>query len=228
MNYYIISDGSILELVPPCMQLFVKTITGSTITLEVEPANSIEVVKQQIQVKEGIPPDQQCLTFAGNRLKDHFTLSDLDIQNESVLYLIPPYMQIVVKCRTGSTVTLEVDLADSIETVKQKIQEKQGIPLDQQCLTFAGKRLKDWHTLRDLNIEDESIFYLVLPCLQIFVKSLVTGKTITLEVDQADSIDTVKQMIQNETQVPTDQQLLTYSQIEGTVYFTTTSRVNPL
>ena len=98
--------------------------------------------------------------------------------------------------------------------MKQKIQEKEGIPLDQQCLTFAGKRLKDWQTLRNLNIEDESIFYLVLPCLQIFVKSLVTGKTITLEVDQADSIDTVKQMIQNEMQIPTDQQLLKYSQIE--------------
>ena len=98
LNYYSISDGSILELDPPCMQLFVKTITGSIITLEVDPADSIEVVKQQIQVKEGITPDQQCLTFAGNRLKDHLTLSDLDIQNESVLYLIPPYMQIVVKC----------------------------------------------------------------------------------------------------------------------------------
>jgi len=131
-------------------------------------------------------------------------------------------MQVYVKLPTGRTIILDVEPSDTIENVKYKIQDKEGIEraaLDRFSLIFAGKRLAEHITLSGYSIRKDSTLHLdlagktyvktFLPGGPIFVKTL-TGKTIALDVNLSDTIEEVKLQIQHKEGTPSDQQCLIF------------------
>ena len=217
LSDYNIQKGSTLFLISRRRwQIFVKTPTEKTITVETDPSDTIKSVKFKIQDKEKIPPYHQLLRFAGKKLENDFTLSDYNIQKESTLFLYVQLfqgpcddtVQIFVQTPPGKTITLNVESNHSIKALKSLIEDKEGIPPDQQCLVFADIELEDSYNLNDYDIPKESTLHLILK-MEVWLK-MSTGKLVTLELKSSDKVRDVKDKIHVKEGILSDRQRLIF------------------
>jgi surface protein len=193
------------------IQILVNISTGTSLTLEVEPSDSIEEVKKKIQDKEGFKPEQQTLIFAGQQLEDNKMLFEYNIKNKSALQLVL-IIQIFVRLVEGKQLTLDVEPSDTIETVKKKIEVIEGLKPEQQKLIFASQFLEDNKTLSEYKIKYQSTLHLVIRLrgikkfIRIFFKKVLTGEIITLDVEPSDTIEKVKKKIQEKEGIKPEEQ----------------------
>jgi len=145
------------------MQIFVKT-SGKNIALEVNPSDHVSDLKAKLNENES---ENQFIIYNGKLLEENKTLEEYDIQDNSTIHLDNmlrggKMLQIHVKTLQGKTMTLDISEDDTIDAIKQKITDKEGIPVDQQRLIFNGKQLEQGRTASDYGLEDGSNIHLVL------------------------------------------------------------------
>jgi ubiquitin C len=198
------------------MRVFVVSLTDKTITLEVNPSDTIKSVKETIQSKVGIISDQQCLIHAGILLDDKRTIADYSIIHESKIHLVLNLrggMLVHVKTLTRIWTTIFVVSSMTVKDFKNNIYDRLGIPPVQQRFFFGSRALENDRTLADYNIQNESTLHLFErppDIMQIFVKTS-KDKLIILEVKSSDTIGIIKAKIQHVEGISPDQQYIWFN-----------------
>ena len=139
------------------MQIFVKTATGKTITLEVEPSDFIEDVKQKIQDKEGYPPDRLRLLFGSVELLNGRTLADYNIQNASTLQLA--LITLLINSMAVSNHVAEVTISGLLQDKTNHFERSSNLATWTNLLTFVTTSITT--NLVDQPIATPKAFYRV-------------------------------------------------------------------
>jgi len=190
-----------LKLQP--MQIEVRAPDGRTVDLVVNPEDTIEDIKRQVQRRIGIPIEDQLPAFKESPLRDNSTLEENNIRHGDVIDL--QSMEIYVIDLEGQNLTYVVNPSDSIKSIKNQVEDDTGVKRKHQRLSFRGNLLDDDKiSLTNAGIRHKDTLKLEL--MQIEVRAL-DGRTVDLVVDPEDTIQDIKDLVEQQLGIPTDDQL---------------------
>jgi ubiquitin C len=193
--YYNIQNESNIQLVPIKFKIFVDYLNNKKIEIDVEYSDTIGNIKQKIKDKEENLPNYYRLTFDTMELKNNLTLKDYNIDKNCAINLIKiNTIQIFVENLNGKKIVLEVEYSNTIEDIKNQISFKEGIFSDKYELLFDGIKLENNKTLKDYNINENSIIYLQYDKnIKIFIE--MNEKKKELNVETSDTIYYIKRKL---------------------------------
>ena len=161
LNYYNIQNEYSIQLVPVIFKIFVDYLNIKKIVIDVEYSDNIGNIKQKIKDKEENLPNYYRLTFDTMELENNLTLKYYNIEKNCTINLVKiNIIQIFVENLNGKKIVFEVDYFDTIENIKEKIRFKEGIFVYKYKLLFEGINLENNKTLKEYNINENSIIYL--------------------------------------------------------------------
>ncbi|KAF9608514.1 hypothetical protein IFM89_009880 [Coptis chinensis] len=214
-----VESSTPLDTVEDKMQINFRLM--KTIPLEVKKSDTIQNVRTEFSKYQGISMvNLKSLFFAGNWLENERKVDDYDIKSGSVIsvFLDSGFRtQIHVKMsQTGNAITLDVDMRDTVLTVKSRIQNKEGIPVGQQELFYLGEELDDGRTIASYNIEGGSTIYAVFRLGDTMLISVTTEKnrTFSLKVKRWFTVLNVKFLIESMVGIPIGKQKLWLDKVE--------------
>ncbi|KAJ5074722.1 polyubiquitin 14 [Anaeramoeba ignava] len=213
------------------MQIFVKTLTGRTITIEIEPTDTIELLKQIIFGIENLPICDQWLRFSGKELENEKTLEQYNIQKESTIHIVirldPPNSSTYITTSDGQFISIEnacphCKSGGTINNLKAKIEEKYSIPFENQKLFYNGNLLENDKKYIDYEMSCAAKVYLDYDLkdfsFPIFIKSSNNKifKVFLLNSQNLPNIqfNHLKQKIESITKIPKNEQKLFYKDVE--------------
>jgi len=201
-------------------QVFVKTLNGGTVTLEVDKTDTVTMIKKQIEDKSGLAAEDLKLIHAGKQLADDIVLGEYDITRETTLHCVmnadkkPFRIHVNTRTKLHLAVTGVFD-TDTVSNLKKKIKAQHPEPgkvpevLILSVSNSNGPLLEEIKTMKDYGIKEDTTLEMRGE-FQIFVKTL-NGTTLTIEVDKTDTVTMIKKQIEERAGLAADDQRLIFA-----------------